>query len=134
MYEKIKPWFIFFSYSCTMQVRYFYYRWVVCYTCKTLFILYLQTHIARNFLCQNHKKNFQFSITPLRSVYQSTIYTGYMWIMCAIFLIFVSMMFWNFSEKVIHKSTTFSSSLEHEFDNWTVLKNRETFCLNLRWQ
>ena len=57
--------------SYTIQVIYFYSRWVVYYTCKTLFILYLQTHIASNFLFfQNHEEieyfHLQFSITHAR--------------------------------------------------------------------
>ena len=74
-----------------MQVRYFF--WVVYYTCKTLFILYLQTHITRNFIYQNHKNNciflppVQHNSRPLRSVDQYKIYTGHMWIMCAIFIV-----------------------------------------------
>ena len=44
--------------------------WVACYTCKTMSITYLQTHITRNFLCQNQEKNvyiyLQFSIIHAR--------------------------------------------------------------------
>ena len=67
------------------------YRWVVYYTCKTLFILYLQTHITRNFsLSKSHTnctflRPVQHNSCPLRLVDQSNICADYMWIMCATF-------------------------------------------------
>ena len=100
-----------FAYSYTIQVRYFYSRLVVFYTFTNLLILYIQTHISRNFLCQNHERfayfHLQFRIThsrPLRSVDQSKIYTGCMWIMCATFGIFLYFVFavWPISE--LHKA------------------------------
>ena len=53
----------------------------VYYICKTLFLLYLQTFISRNFLCQKWRKNciflpqVQHNSHPLHSVDQSKIYT-----------------------------------------------------------
>ena len=86
-----------------MQVRYSYSRWVVYYTHKTIFILYLQAHIARNFLS---RKTFIFSPPvqhnshPIRSVDQSKFYTGYIWIMCA--TVGVCFCVWPMSE--LHKA------------------------------
>ena len=58
-----------------MQQRYFYSRLVVYYTCKTLFILNLQTHLARNVLCQNHENIVYFhcnTLNVMRTVFTAT--------------------------------------------------------------
>ena len=100
-------------------------RWVVYHTRKTLLILYLQTHITRHFLCQNHKIivyfYLQFSIT----------HAHYAWL---ISLTFIEVACEYFAQLLVSVSNFYLYSFlryisgTHKWWNWK--NNKDFVCLN----